>query len=184
MDKRYLLATARYIEMNPMAVNLVRPPAITLGAMLMPILPARTTGWPGCPHCFTPKGPPFRMPIPIYRTGDRIGTPFSDMHPDRVACILSSEEEDSCAVFSAPGESAQRIATHILEYIRNETLKGRLPAGLPWQAGVSAVANAVLAGFVDDDWFSTIDIYSEVLLDAVFELIDLGKVHAPPPARF
>lgn len=132
---------------------------------------------------FTPEGPPYRMPISIYRAGDRIGTPFIDMDPDWWVGILISEEEDSGAVFSAPDETAQRIATHILDFVLHGTQMGRLPAGLPWQAGVSAVANAVLAGFVDDAWFSTIDIYSEVLLDAVLELIDLGKVHAPPRAR-
>ena len=38
------------------------------------------------------------------------------------------------------------------------------------------VANAVLNGFRDTDFFQNIDIYSEVLQDAVLDLIDIGKV--------
>ena len=38
------------------------------------------------------------------------------------------------------------------------------------------MANAVLAGFVENDFFNSIDIYSEVLQDSVLDLIDIGKV--------
>ena len=52
----------------------------------------------------------------------------------------------------------------------------RLPTPLPpLQSGVGSVANAVLAGLKDSD-FENINIYSEVLQDAVFDLMDAGKV--------
>ncbi len=123
-----------------------------------------------------PEDPPFRMPIPIYRAGDRIGKPFIDMDPGKVVAILDSSEEDSCAVFNEPGEVARRIAEHILDFVAHEIRKDRMPLGLPWQSGVGDVANAVLSGFVENDFFQVIDIYSEVLQDAVLDLIDLGKV--------
>jgi acetyl-CoA hydrolase/succinyl-CoA:acetate CoA-transferase len=53
-----------------------------------------------------------------------------------------------------------------------------MPPALPWQSGVGDVANAVLSGFIENDFFQTIDVYSEVLQDAVLDLIDLGKVRA------
>ena len=40
------------------------------------------------------------------------------------------------------------------------------------------MANAVLAGFLEDNNFNDLEIYSEVLQDAVLDLIDLGKVRA------
>ena len=49
----------------------------------------------------------------------------------------------------------------------------------PWQSGVGDVANAVLGGFMDNRSFRDIDIYSEVLQDAVLDLIDLGIVILP-----
>jgi succinyl-CoA:acetate CoA-transferase len=132
----------------------------------------------GIHDIFIPEDQPYRMPIPIYRTADRIGKPFIDMDPERVVAILISKEEDSCAVFTEPNEVSRRIAEHILDFVHHEIRRKRLPASLPWQAGVGDVANAVLSGFLEDDFYHGIDIYSEVLQDSVLDLIDLGKVRA------
>ncbi len=130
----------------------------------------------GIHDIFIPEDPPYRMPIPIYRTSDRIGKPFIEMDPSRVVGIVFSKEEDCCAVFTEPDDASKQIATHILDFVRHEIRKGRLPAALPWQSGVGDVANAVLSGFLEDDFYHNIDIYSEVLQDSVLDLIDMGKV--------
>jgi acyl-CoA hydrolase len=132
----------------------------------------------GIHDIFIPEDPPYRMPIPIYRAGDRIGKPFIDMDPAKVVAILYSQEEDSCAVFNEPGDVPRRIAQQILDFVAHEIRKDRMPPSLPWQSGVGDVANAVLSGFIENDFFQTIDIYSEVLQDAVLDLVDLGKVRA------
>ena len=132
----------------------------------------------GIHDIFIPEDPPYRMPIPIYRTGDRIGKPFIEMDPEKVVAILFSDEEDSCAVFTEPDAVSRRIAEHILDFIEHEIKRDRMPPFLPWQSGVGDVANAVLSGFLENDFFHTIDIYSEVLQDAVLDLIDMGKVRA------
>jgi acetyl-CoA hydrolase/succinyl-CoA:acetate CoA-transferase len=130
----------------------------------------------GIHDIFIPEDPPYRMPIPIYRAGDRIGKPFIEMDWTKVIAILFSSEEDSCAVFNEPGEVPRRIAEHILDFVAHEIRKDRMPTTLPWQSGVGDVANAVLSGFLENDFFQSVDIYSEVLQDAVLDLIDLGKV--------
>ena len=132
----------------------------------------------GIHDIFIPEDPPYRMPIPIYRAADRIGKPFIKMDPNRVVAILFSSEQDHCPIFTSPDATSGRIAEYILDFVRHEIKKGRIPASLPWQAGVGDVANAVLSGFIDDKTFSSIDIYSEVLQDSVLDLIDLGKVRA------
>lgn len=132
----------------------------------------------GIHDIYIPEDPPYRMPIPIYRTGDRIGKPFIEMDPGKVVAILFSDEEDSCAVFTAPGAESRRIAEFILDFVAHEVRRGRMPPALPWQSGVGDVANAVLSGFIENDSFRSIDIYSEVLQDAVLDLIDLGKARA------
>jgi succinate CoA transferase len=132
----------------------------------------------GIHDIFIPEDPPYRMPIPIYRTSDRIGKPFIKMDPNRVVAILFSNEKDHCPLFLPPDATSGHIAEHILDFVQHEIKKGRMPSSLPWQAGVGDVANAVLSGFLKDDNFSAIDIYSEVLQDSVLDLIDLGKVRA------
>ena len=53
---------------------------------------------------------------------------------------------------------------------------GRLTERLaPLQSGIGSVANAVLHGLLDSE-FEDLEVYSEVLQDAVFDLIDAGKV--------
>jgi succinyl-CoA:acetate CoA-transferase len=132
----------------------------------------------GIHDIYIPEDPPYRMPIPIYRTADRVGKPFIEMDPRKVVAVLFSREEDSCAVFNEPGAVSRRIAEHILDFVAHEIRRDRMSPFLPWQSGVGDVANAVLCGFVENDFFHTIDIYSEVLQDAVLDLIDLGKVRA------
>jgi acetyl-CoA hydrolase/succinyl-CoA:acetate CoA-transferase len=89
-----------------------------------------------------------------------------------------SDQEDTCAIFSKPDEAAIRIAEHILDFVRHEIRKDRIPPTLPWQSGVGDVANAVLNGFIEDDFFEGLSVYSEVLQDAILDLIDIGKVRA------
>ncbi len=132
----------------------------------------------GIHDIFIPEDPPYRMPIPVYRTGDRIGKPFIEMNPEKVVAVLLSREEDSCAVFNEPDTVSRRIAEHILDFVAHEIRRDRLQPFLPWQSGVGDVANAVLSGFLENDFFHSIDIYSEVLQDAVLDLIDMGKVRA------
>ncbi len=132
----------------------------------------------GLHDIFIPEDPPYRMPIPIYRAADRIGKPFIELDPNRVEAVLFSREQDRCPIFHEPDEVSRRIAELILDFVRHEIRKDRLPPTLPWQSGVGDVANAVLAGFLEDDFFQEIEIYSEVLQDSVLDLIDVGKVRA------
>ncbi len=132
----------------------------------------------GIHDIFIPEDPPYRMPIPIYRSADRIGKPFIKMDPSRVVAILFSTEHDHCPIFTPPDAISSRIAEFILDFVRHEIQKNRMPSSLPWQSGVGDVANAVLSGFLEDHTFQSIDIYSEVLQDSVLDLIDLGKVRA------
>lgn len=132
----------------------------------------------GIHDIFIPEDPPYRMPIPIYRASDRIGKPYIEMDPDKVVAILFHDQQDSCAIFTDPDEVALLIAEQILDFVQHEIKRDRLPRGLPWQSGVGDVANAVLAGFMEDDFFQSIDLYSEVIQDSVLDLIDMGKVRS------
>ena len=132
----------------------------------------------GIHDIFIPEDPPYRMPIPIYRTSDRIGKPFIEMDPDKVVGIVFSQARDDCPDFPEPDEVSLLIAEQILDFISHEVRMERMAPGLPWQSGVGDVANAVLAGFLEDEAFHDLEIYSEVLQDAVLDLIDMGKVRS------
>ncbi|MBU4277368.1 MAG: succinate CoA transferase [Proteobacteria bacterium] len=132
----------------------------------------------GIHDIYIPEDPPWRMPIPIYRAGDRVGKPFIELDPEKVVAVVYSQEPDASAYFSDPDEVSLLIAEQLLDFVRHETKKGRIPENLPWQSGVGDVANAVLAGFKEDHFFKDLSIYSEVLQDTVLDLIDMDKVRA------
>ncbi|MEW5911282.1 MAG: succinate CoA transferase [Thermodesulfobacteriota bacterium] len=193
-----LSAAVRAGEWGPVQVAVVEAAAVTEQGHLIPTLSVGNTPsylakaekvileicdadppeLEGIHDIYMPEDPPYRMPIPIYRAGDRIGKPFIALDPAKVVAVVYSQEADTCAFFSEPDEVALLIAEQLLDFVRHQVRRGRLPKGLPWQSGVGDVANAVLAGFVDDDFFSELSIYSEVLQDTVLDLIDLGKVRA------
>ena len=130
----------------------------------------------GIHDIYSPKKAPDTEPIPITRTEDRIGTTYIPCTPDKIRAIVISDIPDNGRPVAAIDETSQKIADNLVEFLKDETKAGRLPAQLPpLQSGVGSVANAVLAGLKDSD-FENINIYSEVLQDAVFDLMDAGKV--------
>lgn len=120
--------------------------------------------------------PPHRREIPIYSTGDRIGSPYLACGIDRIDCIVASDIPDRVRNLEAPSAAHMRMARHLVDFLKAEQRAGRLPDPmLPLQSGVGSIANAVLAGLAASD-LQNLQMYSEILQDAVFELIDAGKV--------
>ena len=120
--------------------------------------------------------PPNRGPIPLVRTGQRIGTPYLELPPEKVAAIVLTDSPDRNSAFKAPDEASKRIAGHILEFLTWEVQKGRMPANLlPLQSGVGNIANAVLFG-LEEGPFEGLTSYTEVIQDGMIRLLKSGKV--------
>jgi succinyl-CoA:acetate CoA-transferase len=120
--------------------------------------------------------PPHRREIPMYNVGDRIGVPYVECGIDRIDCIVESDIPDIVRPLEPPDETSKRISEHLIEFLKREQKRGTLPEKmLPLQSGVGTIANAVLLGLKDSD-FEGLEMYSEILQDAVFDLIEMGKV--------
>lgn len=130
----------------------------------------------GIHDVYTVARVPNSQPIPIVRPDDRVGTYYYPCDFDKIAAIVMTDIPDKGRSVPPVDEVSQKIADHIVEIITQETEAGRLPVPLPpLQSGVGGVANAVLAGLKKSD-FKDLKVYSEVLQDAVFDLIDAGKI--------
>ncbi|SOE00422.1 acetyl-CoA hydrolase/transferase family protein [Caenispirillum bisanense] len=130
----------------------------------------------GLHDIYIPTRRPFRGPIPITRPDDRVGVPSIAIDPSRIAAIVITAKEDSCAAIQPPDAETKLIAGHLTEFLTNEVRRGRLGSSLaPLQAGIGSIANAVLHGFLDTD-FHDLTMYSEVLQDSTFDLFDAGKM--------
>ncbi|WKA58212.1 acetyl-CoA hydrolase/transferase family protein [Planococcus shenhongbingii] len=118
-----------------------------------------------------------RMPIPLTKTDDRIGVPGIPVDLEKIRGIVFTEQKDSPSTIVPPDAETKIMADHLLEFLRSEIRAGRLTEELaPLQSGIGSVANAVLHGMVDSE-FENLEVYSEVLQDAVFDLMDAGKVN-------
>jgi succinyl-CoA:acetate CoA-transferase len=130
----------------------------------------------GMHDIFIPGPRPHRLPIPLLNVSDRIGTPFIPVAPDKIAAIVVTEREDHFSELHPPDQDTVRIAEHLVEFLEHEVHHGRLTSSLrPLQAGVGSVANAVLHG-LSGSKFGNLEMYSEVLQDAAFDLMDADIV--------
>ncbi|MEN5087617.1 succinate CoA transferase [Sphingobacterium faecium] len=117
---------------------------------------------------------PRRNVIPIVAPENKIGRKTIALDPSKVVGIVFTDIEDSPADIAEPDAKTTAIASHILNFFEKEVEMGHLSSSLlPLQAGIGKVANAVLMGFKDSN-FRNLTMFSEVLQDSTFDLIDAG----------
>lgn len=117
-----------------------------------------------------------RGPIPLAKVEERIGTMGIPFDPTKIKGIVFTGHIDSPSTIVPPDEETEKMAQHLMTFLREEVKAGRFTNKLaPLQAGIGSVANAVLHGMVESE-FEDLQVYSEVLQDSVFDLMDAGKV--------
>nr|WP_239587049.1 acetyl-CoA hydrolase/transferase family protein [Bacillus ectoiniformans] len=117
-----------------------------------------------------------RLPIPLTLVNDRIGTTGIHIDVNKIKGIVLTDDLDSPSTIVPPDKETATMAAHLIDFLREEISNGRLTKSLaPLQSGIGSVANAVLHGLLDSE-FEDLEVYSEVLQDAVFDLLDSGKV--------
>ena len=129
----------------------------------------------GIHDIYIPQDPPNREPIPLVKPGQRIGTPYIECGPDKIAAIVVTDIPDGVRPLAPIDDNARKMANNIIDFLTAEVKAGRLPENLlPLQSGVGSVANAVLAG-LEESGFNHLSFYSEVIQDSALEMVDKGK---------
>lgn len=130
----------------------------------------------GLHDIFQPEDYPHRNVIPIVAPENRIGRRSIPVDPNKIAAIVFTDIQDSPADIAPPDAKTAAIAGHLLRFFENEVSQGRFTDRLlPLQAGIGKVANAVLSGFKDSNFYD-LRMFSEVLQDSTFDLLDCGKL--------
>ena len=131
----------------------------------------------GMHDVYVPLDPPHRLPIPIVKADDRVGTPFIPCTPDKIKFIVPCDIKDHTRDLAPIDENSKKMSQFTLEFLNAEIKAGRMPKNLlPLQSGVGNVANAVMAGFVDSD-LEDLTVYTEVIQDGMLDLIDANKLN-------
>lgn len=150
--------------------------ALHAKSIIVEINLSQSTELEGLHDLYDPGKQGERGPIPLIKADDRIGTIGIKVDPDKIKGIVFTNQEDSPSTIVAPDEETVIMAQHLMKFLRKEIQAGRLTERLaPLQSGIGSVANAVLHGMLDSE-FEELEVYSEVLQDAVFDLMDAGKV--------
>lgn len=130
----------------------------------------------GMHDVYMPLDPPFRREIPIYAANDRIGSPVLKVDPAKIAGVVHTSSFDCVKPFTAVDETSKQIGANVVRFLVSEYQAGRLPKEfLPLQSGVGNVANAVLYDLGESTVLPPFMMYTEVIQDAVLNLLQKGK---------
>lgn len=128
--------------------------------------------------------PPHRQAIPLVHTGQRIGSPYLQVPPEKIVGVVLTDAPDRNSAFKPPDDATRCIAGHILDFLGWEVKKGRIPSSLlPIQSGVGNLANAVLFG-LEEAPFENLTSYTEVIQDGMIKLLRSGKLTSASATAF
>lgn len=137
---------------------------------------AMPVGLEGFHDIYLPKKRPHRDPIGLTEVNDRIGTNALVVDPKRIVAVVLTNTLDSPSTATPPDAETEAIASHIVSFFEQEVAAGRLTESLlPLQVGIGSIANAVTQGLLASD-FKNLTMYSEVLQDSAFHLLDSGQL--------
>jgi len=126
---------------------------------------------------YQPLDPPKRKEIPIYTPSDRIGSPVLKVDPSKILCVVETERDDEVKGFTPTDAITDQIGANVATFLANEIKCGNVPAEfLPIQSGVGNIANAVMASLGANPDIPAFEMYTEVIQDAVIDLIRAGHV--------
>lgn len=130
----------------------------------------------GMHDVYMPLDPPYRREIGIYKASDRIGSPVLKIDPKKVVGIVKTNSYDCVKPFTEPDDLSKQIGSNVVRFLVSEYQRGGIPKEfLPLQSGVGNVANAVLYDLGESSVLPKFQMYTEVIQDAVYELIMKGK---------
>jgi len=112
----------------------------------------------------------------VYSPGDRIGKDYVQVDPKKIVAIVEVKLPDNLKPFAAPDDDSNAIAAYILEFLEHERKKGRLPNDVPYQSGVGNVANAVLGTMAKNPAQAPVALYTEVIQDSIFDILEADKL--------
>ena len=122
------------------------------------------------------SAPPERLGIPVYSVRDRIGEDHVKVDPQKIVVVKTNVPNEGNG-FAPVDDITAKIGEHVVRFFVREMNSGRMPETfLPIQSGVGNIANAVLAAIGKSMEIPDFDVYTEVIQDAIIELMESGRI--------
>jgi succinate CoA transferase len=120
--------------------------------------------------------PPNRRDTGITGVRDRIGKDHIAVGPAKIV-VVEVDEPNEGSGFAPVDEVTHRIGENVARFFVAEMKTGRIPTSfLPIQSGVGNIANAVLAALAECPDIPDLEVYTEVIQDAVIDMLESGRV--------
>lgn len=123
------------------------------------------------------QDPPYRQPIPLVGVSDRIGKPYVEIDAKKIVGVVECNIPDEARAFKDIDPITTQIGHNVAAFLINDMKRGVIPSTfLPLQSGVGSTANAILAALSQDKLVPDFNIFTEVLQDAVVDMMLEGRV--------
>ncbi len=123
------------------------------------------------------QDPPYRQAIPITKVDDRIGKPYVEIDPKKIVGVVECNIPDEARAFKDLDPVTTKIGNNVAEFLAADMKRGIIPSTfLPLQSGVGTTANAILSALSMDKNIPDFNIFTEVLQDAVVDMMLNGRV--------
>lgn len=123
------------------------------------------------------QDPPYRQPIPLVGVSDRIGKPYVEIDAKKIVGVVECNIPDEARAFKDIDPITTQIGHNVASFLINDMKRGIIPnTFLPLQSGVGSTANAILAALSQDKLVPDFNIFTEVLQDAVVDMMLEGRV--------
>lgn len=123
------------------------------------------------------QDPPYRQAIPITKVDDRIGKPYVEIDPKKIVAVVECNIPDEARAFKDLDPVTTKIGNNVAEFLAADMRRGIIPSTfLPLQSGVGTTANAILSALSMDKNIPDFNIFTEVLQDAVVDMMLNGRV--------
>jgi acetyl-CoA hydrolase len=131
----------------------------------------------GLHDIYEPADPPNRLAIPVFNPSSRAGIPVLKVNPKKIAGVVETDLPDESIGFAPSSALTEKIGTHVAEFLAGELRRGMIPAKfLPVQSGVGNLANSVLAALGSHPDVPAFEMFTEVIQDAVIDLMRKDRV--------
>jgi len=131
----------------------------------------------GIHDVYEPLDPPSRAAIEISKPNDRIGTTYVQVDPKKIVGVVECDIPDEARAFKDSDPVTEQIGQNVADFLMADMKRGIIPASfLPLQSGVGSTANAILGALGSNPAVPAFNVYTEVLQDAVVELMRQGRV--------